>query len=54
MTKKRENIIRADVKHTLAEDRYFLYPLMQWVLQEVLEAFFPTALRLASSHRPAR
>lgn len=51
MTKKKDTISRAELKQTLAEDSDFLKPLIQLVLQEVLEAEMDEAVGAGKGER---
>lgn len=51
MTKTKGTITRAELKQVLTEDTDFLRPLMQMVLQEVLEAEMDEAVGAAKSER---
>lgn len=53
MTEKKGSISREELKRVLLEDRDFLKPLMQVVLQEVLEAEMDEALGAGKSERSA-
>ena len=51
MTKKNHSISREELKQVLTEDRDFLKPLMQLVLQEVLEAEMDEAVGASKGER---
>lgn len=53
MTKTKGTITRAELKQVLIEDADFLRPLMQMVLQEVLEAEMDETLGATKSERTA-
>ncbi len=51
MTKKKDSITRAELKQTLTEDGDFLKPLIQLVVQEVLEAEMDEAVGAGKGER---
>lgn len=53
MTKKKDTITRAELKQTLTADGDFLKPLIQMVLQEVLEAEMDEAVGAGKGERSA-